>query len=70
LRDIIGRFERLSGHRIDVRIDPNFVRENEVHRLCGNSDKLNRLLRAHGRELDAPSLDDTLGQMLEAAGAS
>lgn len=67
LRDIIERFERLSGHRIDVRIDPNFVRENEVHRLCGSPDKLGRLLRAHGRALDVPGLDDTLEQMLEAA---
>lgn len=70
LHEIIERFERLSGHRIDVKIDPNFVRENEVHRLCGSPDKLDRLLRAHGRVLNAPSLDDTLEQMLAAASAA
>jgi len=68
LSDIIGRFERLSGHRIDVRIDPSFVRENEVHRLCGSPDKLDALLRAHGRDLFAPGLDDTLREMLGAVG--
>ncbi len=68
LLDIIARLERLSGHRIDVQIDPSFVRPNEVHRLCGNPGKLLGLLQQHDQPLVAPSLDDTLQAMLASIG--
>lgn len=69
LLDVIERFERLSGHRMDVKVDANFVRANEVHRLCGDPRKLDGLLERHRRRLEAPSLDETLEAMLAAAGA-
>ena len=64
LQEIIDRFARLSGHEIQVEVNPAFVRINEVHRLCGCPDKLERLLKRHGRTIDSPALDDTLNRML------
>jgi nucleoside-diphosphate-sugar epimerase len=70
LRHVLDVFTELTGHRIRVEIDPRFVRPNEVHRLCGSADKLERLLAAHGAKLQVPSLEDTLRQMLASAQGS
>jgi len=64
LRQVIDIFEQLTGHRMALEINPAFVRKNEVHRLCGNPDKLNALLRSRGMNLATPSLQDTLARML------
>jgi len=64
LRHVIETFEQLTGHRMKVEIDPRFVRPNEVHRLCGNPDKLNRVASANGIPLETPSLRETLQSML------
>lgn len=65
LQEIIDRFVRLTGHAIDVDVNPEFVRANEVHRLCGNPDKLSQLFRRNGRTVQSPALDDTLLSMLD-----
>lgn len=67
LQHVIDTFVRLTGHAMRIECDPRFVRANEVHRLCGSSEKLNQLLAAHGAKLRVPSLEDTLGQMLASA---
>lgn len=64
LREVIACFERVTNHRIDVEVDPAFVRKNELHRLCGSPDKLNALLRDYGVDLVPPTLQDTLARML------
>lgn len=64
LREVIACFERVTNHRIDVEVDPAFVRKNELHRLCGSPDKLNALLRDYGVDLAPPTLQDTLARML------
>lgn len=64
LREVIKCFEKLTNHRMDVEIDPAFVRKNEVHRLCGNPDKLNSLMRDCGMKISPPTLQETLERML------
>ncbi|SCK37745.1 UDP-glucose 4-epimerase [Variovorax sp. HW608] len=64
LQHVIDMFARLTGHQIRIEVDARFVRPNEVHRLCGSADKLERLLAQHGATLRSPPLDDTLEQML------
>jgi nucleoside-diphosphate-sugar epimerase len=64
LREIIDTFESITGHPMAIEVNPAFVRKNEVHRLCGNPDKLNSLLHANGVSLDVPSLRETLMRML------
>jgi nucleoside-diphosphate-sugar epimerase len=69
LQFVIDTFERLTGHHMKVQVDPRFVRPNEVHRLCGSPDKLNRVAAMHGMPLATHSLQETLQSMLVQAPA-
>jgi nucleoside-diphosphate-sugar epimerase len=60
LREIIGMVEKLAGYEIEVRVNPAFVRANEVHRLMGNPDKLYECIGA----MPKIALSDTLKWML------
>jgi nucleoside-diphosphate-sugar epimerase len=44
LLDIIEMMNEIAGYKIEVRINPEFVRENEVPRLIGNPAKLRSLV--------------------------
>ena len=55
--------ERISGHTLDVQVNPAFVRANEVRSLSGNPDKLLSLIG----DWQVPALEVTLRWMLEAA---
>ena len=63
LDDVIERLTRITGHTIDVRVNPEFVRANELDRLCGNPAKLELCLGP----LLHPPLDETLEWMLHAS---
>ncbi|MCB1920869.1 MAG: GDP-mannose 4,6-dehydratase [Candidatus Competibacteraceae bacterium] len=56
LSEIIESMNRIAGYPIEVRVNPTFVRTNEVHRLIGDNHKLRRLIGA----LPAYSMDDLL----------
>ncbi len=60
LRDVISICERLTGHSIDVTVNPAFVRKNEVRVLAGD----NTRLRDRIGDLPVPDLEETLGWML------
>lgn len=62
LRGIIERLEQLAGYRIDVRVNPDFVRAGDVVRLAGSQ---RRLLELVG-PLPAPALSETLAWMYSA----
>lgn len=64
VRDIVRRLEVLTGHRIEIRINPRFVRAGEPQRIVGSHA---RLVAAIGA-LRSVALDDTLADMLAAAG--
>lgn len=71
LQHLVDVLSRITGHEIDVRVNPAFVRQGEVHRLCGNPAKLNNLLEQAGCYLHNPTLESTLRGMLESsAGAA
>lgn len=61
LQNVLGMLADITGHTIDVHVNPAFVRANEVHRLCGNPAKL---LACAGPSLDADFFN-TLQWMLE-----
>ena len=61
LRELIGLVEQLSGHRMDVRVNPAFVRPDEVRYLCGSKARLEGVIGP----LAMPSLEDTLRWMLD-----
>ncbi|MGJ3703124.1 NAD-dependent epimerase/dehydratase family protein [Variovorax sp. AFSI2.2] len=66
LQHVIDAFTHITGHKLQVLVNPAFVRGNEVHRLCGNPARLNALLSKHGVELEMPALTETLQRMLSA----
>jgi len=63
LREVIDICMKITGHNIEIRINPEFVRQNEVRILKGDKTKLEKTIGA----LDAYSLDETLTWMLHAA---
>ncbi|SFQ25937.1 GDP-mannose 4,6-dehydratase [Variovorax sp. 770b2] len=65
LQHVIDVFTRLSGHKIQVQLNPKYVRPNEVHRLCGSPEKLSTMLAEHGLSLEPPPLEETLQRMLD-----
>ena len=67
LQRVIDELTRLTQHAIQVEVNPDFVRANELHRLCGDPGKLQRLLGQHGIVLKVPSLPTMLQEMLAAA---
>ncbi|AOJ08975.1 GDP-mannose 4,6-dehydratase [Burkholderia mayonis] len=63
LQDVLAMAEELAGYRPEIRVNPNFVRANEVRKLIGNGAKLRDAIG----ELPAIPLHDTLKWMLESA---
>ncbi|MBY4673076.1 GDP-mannose 4,6-dehydratase [Burkholderia multivorans] len=59
LKSVIAMMEQIAGYSIEVRVNPAFVRANEVRRLQGDG---SRLLAAVGQLEDIP-LENTLRWM-------
>ena len=43
LMDIIGMMDRISGREMKVKVNPAFVRKNEIKSLCGDTGKLTEM---------------------------
>lgn len=63
LKSAIETLANITGHQIEVKVNPAFVRANEIHRLCGDPAKLETVVG----HIPSPSLNDTLQWMLEQA---
>jgi nucleoside-diphosphate-sugar epimerase len=62
LKSAIEALKKITGHDLQVNVNPDFIRANEVYRLCGNPVKLEACIGA----LQHPPLEDTLRWMLSA----
>jgi nucleoside-diphosphate-sugar epimerase len=62
IREIIELSEKISGHKMEVRLNSSFVRANEVKSLCGDVKRLHSLIG----ETKSHSLENTLRWMLAA----
>ena len=62
LMDIVERLAHISGHHLDIEVDPGLIRANEVRTLVGSPAKL----QATAGPLPAFTLEDTLEWMLHA----
>lgn len=67
LQFVMDTLKKITGHDIEIRVNPDFVRASEVHRMVGNPEKLNRLLASNGISMQIPRLEDTFKSMLSAA---
>ena len=61
LREVLALLTDLTGHPVEARVNPAFVRPHEISRLCGDSTKL---LNCIGN-VDRFDLRDTLDWMLQ-----
>lgn len=61
LREVVDLCREITSHFLEVRVNPAFVRPNEVKALCGDATKLRSLIGAW----DTPPLKETLRWMLE-----
>lgn len=66
LMHVIETLESITGHSMEVQVNPAFVRANEVRTLCGSPHKLHALMASHNVQLVNPPLDETLRLMLAA----
>lgn len=62
LKKVIDELRCITGHEMQVNVNPEFMRSNEVHRLCGDPTKLESCIG----QLQHPSLGETLNWMLSA----
>jgi GDP-6-deoxy-D-talose 4-dehydrogenase len=62
LQEVLTMARQISGHDFEVRVNPAFVRANEVKILVGNKDKLDKAVG----KIDGFSLEETLRWMIEA----
>ncbi|MDU6434378.1 MAG: GDP-mannose 4,6-dehydratase [Pantoea sp.] len=63
LREVINLCEELTGHHIQIEVNPKFVRANEIKKLCGDVTLLNQIT---DQKLQKIPLRETLKWMLEA----
>lgn len=62
LSEVITMVEQLSGHQMEVRVNPTFVRTDEVKTLCGSRDRLESVIGP----VSMIALDETLAWMINA----
>jgi len=60
-REVIDFCEKITGHKIEVQVNPEFVRANEVRVLKGDNSRLTRLIG----ETHNYNLEETLRWMFE-----
>ena len=66
LQFVLDLLSELTGHQLQVKVNPAFVRNNEIHRLCGSPAKLVSVVGG----ICLPPLKDTLCWMLEQSDVS
>ena len=62
LLDVIDMMNEMAGYKIEVKINPDFVREGEIKTLTGSCEKLFGLIG----EVEQKEFKETLRDMLEA----
>ena len=70
LANVVDTLVKLTQHPMKISVNPDFVRANEVRRMCGSPQKLMDLLCQHNLKLQIPSLEETLQKMLDVAGSN
>ena len=61
LREVVALCEKITGHSIEIQVNPDFVRASEVRVLRGSSSRLNKVIG----EWKSFRLEETLMWMLD-----
>lgn len=67
LQFVLDTLKKITEHKIDIRVNPDFVRANEVHRMVGDPSKINNLFSSKGLTLKHIGLEQTLKQILKSS---
>ena len=70
LRQVVALLQDITGHTLQVKVNPTLVRANELRQLCGQPARINNLLKREGQAPAPLELKQTLVQMLAAFDAS
>ncbi len=62
LLDVIESMQKIAGYKIEIKINPAFVRPNEIKSLAGSTAKLTTLIG----NIESKEFEDTLKDMFEA----
>ena len=62
LLDVIDMMNKFAGYEIEVKVNPEFVRKDEIKSLTGSTDKLFEIIGY----IEEKDFEDTLREMLEA----
>ena len=60
LRKAVELCEKITAHHLEIKVNPAFVRANEVKTLCGDPTKLRSIIK----QWEVPALEETLRWML------
>jgi len=63
LREVVGLCEKITGHKIEIKVNPEFVRTNEVRVLTGDNNRLKNYIG----NCETQSLEDTLTWMFSSS---
>ena len=61
LQEVVALCEKITGHKIEIQVNPEFIRANEVRELTGDNERL----KGYIGDWRTQSLEETLGWMLE-----
>lgn len=50
LNEVLTICSEISNHKLEVKINQDFVRKNEIHTLSGNPEKLNKLIKINDED--------------------
>lgn len=68
LKEVVDTLSRITNHQIEIKVNPDFIRANEVRRMCGDPSKLQALLQSNHIQLQATPLEMTLTNMMNQSG--
>ena len=61
LRRVVSLLEQITGHSLEIKINPAYIRPNDPHMLAGSPKKVKRIIE----QSEPYSLGDTLSWMLQ-----
>ena len=61
LRSIVAKLEEFAGHRIEIRVNPAFVRSNDIARLAADTSRLDAAIGLNERV----AFESTIAWMLD-----
>jgi nucleoside-diphosphate-sugar epimerase len=67
LQFVLDTLKNITGHDLEIRVNPDFVRSSEIIRMIGNPKKMMLLLNNNDVTLQIPAIEDTLKCMLDTA---